>query len=112
MDLICLIIAAPALVPLMFVMALIIRFSSRGPILFRQERIGLHGRSFVCFKFRTMRVDAETRSHEVYLEKLINSSAPMKKLDYKGDRRILPIGHMLRASGFDELPQVFNILLG
>jgi lipopolysaccharide/colanic/teichoic acid biosynthesis glycosyltransferase len=112
LDFVCLIIAAPALLPLMIAIALIIRFSSRGPILFRQERIGLHGRSFVCFKFRTMKADAETRSHEVYLEKLINSSAPMKKMDSKGDRRILPIGHLLRASGFDELPQIFNVLRG
>lgn len=112
LDFVCLLIAAPALMPLMIAIALIIRFSSRGPILFRQERIGLHGRSFICFKFRTMKAEAETRSHEVYLEKLINSSAPMKKLDSKGDRRILPIGHLLRASGFDELPQIFNILRG
>lgn len=112
LDIACLLFAAPALLPLMALIALGIRLSSRGPILFRQERIGLHGRPFVCFKFRTMKCKADTRSHELYFQKLMESDAPMKKLDNRGDGRILGIGILLRASGLDELPQVFNILRG
>jgi lipopolysaccharide/colanic/teichoic acid biosynthesis glycosyltransferase len=111
LDLACLIFAAPALLPIMGVIALAIRVSSPGPILFRQERIGLRGRSFMCFKFRTMTHAAETKSHETHLENLINSETPMKKLD-GNDARVLRIGKLLRASGLDELPQIFNILRG
>jgi exopolysaccharide production protein ExoY len=111
LDFACLFLAAPALVPLMALIALAIRLSSRGPVLFRQERIGFGGQPFVCFKFRTMRHAAETRSHEAYLESLISSNVPMKKLDAE-DNRVLRIGVLLRASGLDELPQVFNILRG
>jgi|ERR1051325_2545029 lipopolysaccharide/colanic/teichoic acid biosynthesis glycosyltransferase len=112
LDIACLILAMPALVPIMALIALGIRLSSRGPVLFRQERIGLNARPFICFKFRTMKATAETRSHEAYLEKLMHSAVPMKKLDNSGDARILGIGVLLRASGLDELPQVFNILRG
>jgi len=111
LDLACLMFAAPALLPIMGVIALAIRVSSSGPILFRQERIGLRGRSFMCFKFRTMTHAAETKCHENHLENLINSETPMKKLD-GSDTRVLGIGKLLRASGLDELPQVFNILRG
>jgi len=96
----------------MAIIALGVRFSSRGPVLFRQERIGLHGRPFICFKFRTMKTRADTRSHELYFQKLMNSSVPMKKLDERGDARIEGVGGLLRASGLDELPQVLNILRG
>jgi lipopolysaccharide/colanic/teichoic acid biosynthesis glycosyltransferase len=112
LDFACLLFAAPALLPLMAIIALGIRLSSRGPVLFRQERIGLHGRPFTCFKFRTMKCAADTRSHELYFQKLMNSDVPMKKLDSSGDGRILGIGVLLRASGLDELPQVFNVLRG
>jgi exopolysaccharide production protein ExoY len=111
LDFACLLLAMPALVPLMAFIALAIRLSSRGPVLFRQERIGFRGQPFVCFKFRTMRHAAETRSHEAYLQSLIDSNIPMKKLDGEDDR-VLRIGVFLRASGLDELPQVFNILRG
>jgi exopolysaccharide production protein ExoY len=111
LDFACLFVAAPALVPLMSFIALAIRLSSRGPVLFRQERIGFRGEPFVCFKFRTMRHAAETSPHEAYLKSLIGSDVPMKKLDGEDDR-VLRIGLWLRASGLDELPQIFNILRG
>jgi len=95
----------------MGVIAIGIRLSSPGPILFRQERIGFRGQPFTCFKFRTMRQAAETKSHKEYLEKLINSETPMEKLDLH-DPRVSKVGALLRASGLDELPQVFNILRG
>lgn len=112
LDFACIFLALPAVVPLMAFIAVAIRLSSRGPVLFRQERIGLFGRPFTCFKFRTMRVQAETTSHQAHLEKLINnSSVPMTKLD-GADPRIIRIGHLLRATGMDELPQLLNVLKG
>jgi lipopolysaccharide/colanic/teichoic acid biosynthesis glycosyltransferase len=111
LDLACLLFAAPALIPIMVLIAAAIRLSSSGPIFFRQERVGLKGKRFVCLKFRTMKHAAETRSHEQHLAQLINSDAPMKKLD-TADSRVLKIGVLLRAAGLDELPQVFNVLRG
>src|SRR5215213_6444191 len=104
LDTFCIFVALPAVAPLMLVISAVVRLCSRGPVLFRQERIGLKGQPFVCFKFRTMHVQAETESHESHLHNLINSSVPMKKLDAEGDRRVFAFGRLLRASGLDELP--------
>src|SRR6185295_1083718 len=64
LDLACIIFALPVVLPLMAFIALAIRVCSRGPILFRQERIGLFGKPFICLKFRTMIVEAKTSFHE------------------------------------------------
>ena len=62
------------------------------------------------FKFRTMEVNVETRSHELYFQQLIKTDCPMTKLDVSGDPRIVPGGRILRALGLDELPQLWNVL--
>lgn len=85
---------------------------SPGPIFFKQERVGYRGRRFMIFKFRTMHMAAETASHSSHLKELIRSGAPMQKLDGRGDRRLVPGGWLLRASGLDELPQIINVLRG
>jgi len=112
LDLACILFALPAALPLMALIALAIRLCSRGPVIFRQERIGLFGEPFVCLKFRTMKVEADTNSHEAHLEKLIQSAVPMTKLDASGDARVIPVGGFLRATGLDELPQLLNVLNG
>jgi lipopolysaccharide/colanic/teichoic acid biosynthesis glycosyltransferase len=104
--------ALPFLVPLALLVALLIRSGSRGPVLFRQERVGYRGRCFTCFKFRTMFVNADTTTHQGHLHQLMNSNTPMMKMDSKGDPRIIPFGWLLRASGLDELPQLINVLRG
>ncbi len=111
LDIACLLFLAPALVPVMVFVAMAVRFSSRGGVLFRQERIGLRGKPFTLFKFRTMKQCAETESHQEYLSTLIHSDVPMEKMD-ANDKRVSKFGAILRASGLDELPQVFNILRG
>jgi exopolysaccharide production protein ExoY len=111
LDLGCLFFMAPALVPVMAFVAIGIRLTSPGRILFRQERIGLRGKPFTLFKFRTMEQCAETKSHQEYLTTLIHSDVPMEKMD-ANDKRVSRFGAILRASGLDELPQVFNILRG
>lgn len=112
MDVLLIILALPLLIPLALVIALLIRCGSRGPVLFKQERIGHHGRCFLCFKFRTMFVGADSTPHQGHLRQLMNSNAPMLKMDSKGDARIIPFGVVLRAFGLDELPQLINVLRG
>lgn len=98
--------------PLLAVIALGILILAPGPILFRQERIGYLGRRFQCLKFRSMTAHAPTTVHREYLQHLIHSDVPMKKLDGVNDTRIIPLGHLLRASALDELPQLMNVLKG
>ena len=112
LDVLLILLALPFLIPFGLLIALLIRSVSKGPVLFRQERVGYLGRRFMCFKFRTMFVDADTTTHQGYLQELMNSNTPMQKMDSKGDPRIIPFGLLLRASGLDELPQLINVLRG
>ena len=112
LDLLLILLALPFLIPLALLVALLIRSSSRGSVLFRQERVGYQGRRFLCFKFRTMFVDSDTTTHQGHLLQLMNSNIPMAKMDSEGDPRIIPFGLFLRASGLDELPQLINVLRG
>jgi lipopolysaccharide/colanic/teichoic acid biosynthesis glycosyltransferase len=81
--------------PLLLVAGLLVRFSSEGPVLFRQERTGRHGIPFTIYKFRTMFVDHGGSSVSV-----------------KGEKRITPIGAVLRKFKIDEFPELWNILIG
>lgn len=112
LDITLIILAFPIILPVMFCIALIVRLSSDGPILFRQERVGFLGKKFMCFKFRTMIAGIETKSHEGHLENLMASNKPMVKMDAKNDPRIIMFGGPLRSSGLDELPQIINVLRG
>ena len=112
LDLSLIILALPILLPLMAIITLGILVVSPGPVFFRQQRIGLLGRRFTCWKFRSMRVNANVQIHENYLKQLMQSDVPMTKMDAKGDPRLIPLGSLLRSSGLDELPQLFNVLRG
>ena len=112
LDVLLILLALPFLIPLALLIALLIRSVSAGPVLFMQERVGYLGRRFMCFKFRTMFVDADATVHQGHLQQLMNSNTPMIKMDSKGDPRIIPYGLVLRASGLDELPQLINVLRG
>ena len=92
----------------MLVVALGIRITSPGPVIFKQRRAGKHGKPFVMYKFRSMSDDAEMRRAE--LEPFNQMSGPVFKVDR--DPRITPFGRWLRRSSFDELPQLVNVLLG
>ena len=104
------ILTAPVWLPLMFLVALGILAVAGRPLLFCQERVGLAGKRFRCLKFRSMKLNAETSTHERHLESLIHSDHPMTKLDAFGDPRLIPFGRILRATGLDELPQIINVL--
>jgi lipopolysaccharide/colanic/teichoic acid biosynthesis glycosyltransferase len=97
--------------PVMLFIAGMIKIVSPGPVFFRQERVGFRGRRFVLMKFRSMRANAETGSHQAHLAELMRANATLTKLD-KVDKRLIPFGRFFRASGLDELPQLFNILRG
>lgn len=112
LDVVFILLILPLVLPVAVIISMVIKWVSPGPILFRQERVGLTGRRFMCLKFRTMYVDAETKSHQGHLKELMQSDAPMLKLDSRGDSRIIPFGFVLRSSGLDELPQLINVLLG
>jgi exopolysaccharide biosynthesis polyprenyl glycosylphosphotransferase len=95
--------------PLLALIAILIRWNSRGPILFRQERMGLNGRVFHCLKFRTMVPDAEQRLRDLEAR---NESAGGVLFKIKDDPRVTPLGRFLRRSSLDELPQLWNVLVG
>ena len=111
-DVTCILLALPLWLPLMLLLMLITRIASPGPVLYRQKRVGLGGRHFSIWKFRTMKMSAETQTHEHYFEQLMRIDCPMTKLDAFSDPRLAPFGRILRASGLDELPQIFNVLCG
>jgi exopolysaccharide biosynthesis polyprenyl glycosylphosphotransferase len=96
------------LLPLFLAVALLIKLSSRGPVLFKQERIGLNKHRFRLLKFRTMTDGAEKT--QTSLEILNEANGPVFKI--KDDPRITRIGKFLRRSSIDELPQLFNVLRG
>lgn len=97
--------------PVLLLLACFIRAVSPGPVLFEQERIGFMGRPFSCYKFRTMHLGAPADAHSSHLSSLIDTDAPLQKLD-AADPRIIPCGRLLRMTGLDELPQLFNVLRG
>lgn len=112
LDIACTIVALPVLLPTTLVIALLIKVLSDGPALFRQERIGHRGKPFICLKFRTMVLSSDPEVHRRHLEQIFGSSQPMTKMDTNGDDRLIPLGWLLRATGLDELPQIFNVLCG
>lgn len=93
---------------LMLLVALAIKFTSPGPIVFRQRRAGKNGRPFTMFKFRSMHTDAEMQQSE--LAAFNQMSGPVFKIE--NDPRVTPVGRILRKTSLDELPQLLNILRG
>ena len=112
LDITIVLATAPAWLPIYLIIGLWVKIVSTGPRLFRQERVGYGGRQFTIYKFRSMKVNAETRTHEAYVAKLMQTESPMQKMDDFGDPRIITGGRFLRATGLDELPQIFNVLRG
>jgi exopolysaccharide biosynthesis polyprenyl glycosylphosphotransferase len=106
--------------PVFIAIAAAIRLTSKGPALFRQERLGQYGRKFTFLKFRSMYVDNDHSIHEEYVKRFIAESSQTERLNghpqklYKltADPRITPLGHFLRKTSLDELPQFINVLRG
>jgi lipopolysaccharide/colanic/teichoic acid biosynthesis glycosyltransferase len=107
--------------PILAAIAAIIKLTSKGPVIFRQERLGQSGARFNCFKFRTMYANNDPRIHQEYIAQFIagkegaagaqeNGKKPVYKIT--NDPRVTPIGRLLRKTSLDELPQFFNVLRG
>ena len=94
--------------PFMIAAALAVRLTSKGPIVFKQVRVGRGGRYFWCYKFRSMCIDAEAQKNQ--LMHLNEASGPVFKM--KRDPRITPVGAFIRKFSIDELPQFFNVIKG
>jgi len=106
--------------PVLFVIGLVIKMSSKGPVLFRQQRIGQHGEPFTFLKFRTMHVNNDPALHQEYVRKLIAGQAEPAPSNgnghgvykIKSDPRVTRFGAFLRRTSLDELPQLINVLRG
>lgn len=98
LDVMCSLVLLLILFVPMIVISIMIKLDSSGPVFFNQKRLGLHGKVFSMYKFRTMCVGAEQMGTGVYSE--------------KGDSRVTGIGRILRATSLDEIPQIINILKG
>lgn len=96
--------------PVLLVLTGLVKFSSPGPVLFRQERVGLNGSSFSMVKFRSMVVDAEERLQEIGLLDRAEGNAVLFKM--KNDPRVTRVGAFMRRYSLDELPQLFNVFSG
>lgn len=108
MDLFLVFLALPVLLPVVLILALLIKLTSRGPVFFVQTRVGRNGRKFRMVKFRSMFRDAEAR--RAGLLALSERSGICFK--HRDDPRITPIGRWLRRASLDELPQLWNVLKG
>jgi lipopolysaccharide/colanic/teichoic acid biosynthesis glycosyltransferase len=112
LDVSIIVLSAPFWLPLAAVIAAAVPMVSRGPVLFRQERIGRRGKPFTMLKFRTMAHNADDTVHARHVAELMRSGQPLRKIDTEGDYRVFPLGRFLRSTGLDELPQLFNVLRG
>ena len=99
LDIVCATVLLLVTLPLMLIVVLAVRWTSNGPALYHQRRVGLNGRIFTVHKFRSMNVDAEAATGAVWASK-------------QGDPRVTPIGGLLRRTRVDELPQLWNVLKG
>ncbi len=97
------------LAPLLLVIALVIVATSRGPVIYRQQRVGLGGQTFEILKFRTMTRGAVELAEELFA-RVDNGSGPLNKL--YDDPRVTRVGRWLRRSSLDELPQLWNVVNG
>ncbi len=108
------------LAPVIAVIAIVVRLTSDGPVLFEQERMGQFAARFKCLKFRTMFTNCDAKIHQAYVQQFIagivadQQGKPAEQPVYKitNDPRITPVGRFLRKTSLDELPQLWNVLRG
>ena len=102
--------------PILVATAIAIKLTSRGPVLFRQERVGLHRQQFMIFKFRTMYVDNDDTEQRRLMREQLTAERPPEGgpgiFKMSDDPRITPVGKFLRQTSIDELPQLWNVVRG
>jgi exopolysaccharide biosynthesis polyprenyl glycosylphosphotransferase len=115
--------AMMVLLPFFLVIALLIKLTSKGPVFFRQKRIGRYGEEFTFLKFRSMFVNNDSQAHKDYVQKFISGTAKLQPSNGNGhsqngvfkitnDPRVTPVGRFLRRTSLDEIPQFLNVLRG
>ncbi len=109
MDIVLAVLALILGSPIFLVTAALVKLTSPGPIIFSQVRVGKYGRHFKFYKFRSMYIDAEARKAELLK---LNESGDGVIFKMKRDPRITPVGRFIRKFSIDELPQLFNVILG
>ena len=107
-DIICSFVGILVLSPLFIIIAIIVKFTSKGPVFFSQKRVGRNGKEFDMYKFRSMVVNAEELKEKLAAQN--EMSGPMFKM--KDDPRVTKVGKFIRKTSIDELPQLWNILKG
>ena len=106
--------------PVLLVISILIKLDTPGPLIYRQKRIGENGKPFMMYKFRSMREDADPSIHQEYVTRLIKENLDPMQMKEKGrnslkledDPRITKVGHFIRKTSLDELPQLFNVVRG
>jgi lipopolysaccharide/colanic/teichoic acid biosynthesis glycosyltransferase len=116
-DIVVAVVMLTCLAPVFLLVAIAIRLDSRGPVLFRQRRVGRDGREFTMLKFRSMSADATPDAHRSYINALAKGAPPAAGaarglLKLTRDGRITRVGAVLRKTSLDECPQLFNVLAG
>jgi len=112
--------ALVCLSPVFAAVAVAIKLTSKGPVLFKQKRLGQHGKTFTVLKFRSMRTDCDAKIHQQYVEQFIagqvdgkaDSAAEKPVFKIQKDPRVTPVGRFIRKTSLDELPQFWNVLSG
>jgi lipopolysaccharide/colanic/teichoic acid biosynthesis glycosyltransferase len=120
MDILGSVLALVLCSPLFAIIALAIKATSKGPVFFKQQRIGQYGKRFTFLKFRSMHIGNDPSIHQKYVTKLIAGQAERKPSNGNGDgvykltndERVTRVGALLRRTSFDELPQFLNVLTG
>lgn len=110
-DLLLTLCSIPLLVPLLLSIALLIKLTSRGPILFADTRVGRGGKTFRCYKFRTMYQNADQQLQMLLEDRAIRHEWKERR-KLRCDPRVTPVGYWLRRSSLDELPQFWNVFMG
>ena len=98
--------------PLYFLIGIAIFFSSKGPVFYSHERLGKNGKSFLCYKFRTMNNKSDKELKLILKNNQILNKEFAEKFKLTNDPRVTPLGRILRKTSLDELPQFFNVLMG
>lgn len=106
-----------ALSPFILIICVLIKFTSSGPILIKQKRVGRGGKTFLMYKFRSMRINIPSKAHQEFMKHYIKgelTKADRKEGIYKlkDDPRVTPIGRFIRSYSLDEIPQFLNVLKG
>jgi lipopolysaccharide/colanic/teichoic acid biosynthesis glycosyltransferase len=120
MDIVGSLLALSTLSPLLLVISVIIKLTSRGPVLFRQVRVGQYGETFTFLKFRSMYFASDHAVHREYVKEFISGNGDSGQVQHNGqtvyklthDSRITHFGRILRKTSLDELPQLLNVLKG